>query len=366
MIYTPHRTPKPLNAIVRASLIILMVATCSFARTAHAQIPAAAKSAAQPPADAIHTHLQNAIKLLMSDLPSEQSHGRDLIVNEVTSAPSPSASFMFAYANELNNQIGPALASSNLRVRVNAAIAVARVAEKSAAPQLVPAVLTTLNDQHEAVSLWGLKAARWLIVPAGANSGRLISAVVATGTKHPANADAAYSALQNSNPSGPMIQTVITAIQDLMAARLAKYATGLPGEPIADATGASSLSESAWWKTLNKATKTRSAQLLSDLVAFAAQRLPTATPEIQEQLKVVIQRAGRGLVANAISDNFPDLNARLASVGSITPRTPVPSVTQAAAQVYPEIKKVWADVKAPATVQGGTPLPATTQPAGGT
>ena len=55
------------------------------------------------------------------------------------------------------------MSNQSVAVRLNAAIVVARVGEKTASAALQPAVITLLSDKSDAVKLWGLKAAKFVL-----------------------------------------------------------------------------------------------------------------------------------------------------------------------------------------------------------
>jgi len=185
-----------------------------------------------------------------------------------------------------------------------------------------------IQDPSEAVVLWGIKAARWIIPAqlgqvAAQPDLALVNEIVPAVQKHPkgtiggAIAIDAYDALTLGIPSNPnliksiksaVIKLMIGPVQDLLSFRVGLYVQGVPPEPRAEKIGANFLTTLAAWTVQTNEQKLKTMQLLANLVALAAAQAQQANTADANELIGVIQLTakcmtvvvGPGPVANAL------------------------------------------------------------------
>ena len=101
---------------------------------------------------------------LSSSKPSDIASGRNLLIAEAGRG-GVSPGFLDQYADSINAKMLSLAKNKDARVRLNAAIIVARVAAKAANGRLGPVTQVLVNDSSDAVVLWGLQSAKY-VVPA--------------------------------------------------------------------------------------------------------------------------------------------------------------------------------------------------------
>jgi len=295
---------------------------------------------------------------------------RDAIIGEATSGKvAPGPSFLAAYAGALDAAIVPALANSkSYEVRLNAGIAVARVANAEGGASLSTATIALLNDQSPFVVLWGVKAARPVLagtlkIPT-ANPSPLVDALLAAVKKHGAGpiggaiVTEAYDTLsidyQNPDPkkkpSTTALAKVIGPMQQLLAQRVEQYKTGIPPEALADQKATGFLVFTSVWSLHKQPEKLTSMQQMSDLIGLAAQQFQNASPADKDSLGNLIK-----LVALAMSV-VPE-TAPIAA--TITPATKVTGATPPA-QMLAAVTPIAAALKTVKGFEAINPPPAAT------
>ncbi len=340
-------------------------------------------SAVAGAAPAITAYITPQVTLLTSGAAAAAAGARDKLID--AAGPGATPAFLAAYAGLLNTSLAPALNHASEHVRLNAAIVVARVAERSNNGALSAATLTLLNDKSQNVVLWGVKAARWIIpallrVPPAAAANPLLAAVVKAVATHGHGAIGgpivieAYETLMvdalNANakqrPAAAMITAVIPYMHQLLQQRAAAYQKGIPPEPAADSRGTLFLVDSTVWTLHTPPQRVTSIQAMSDITGLGAQHAATASPTDLADLGYMI-----GLVSKAIAvvpQNQPVL-AQLGPAMKVDARTNAAQVQAAVAAVAPALKAVKefaaltpppavAAVAAPAN-NGGTNQPTT-------
>src|SRR5438045_7902411 len=162
------------------------------------------------------------------------SKARESLVNEAKGA---SPAFMAKYSEVLNAEMLTVLKDvKDIRVKLNAAIVIARISDAAASPKLEKAVLALLDKaQPEALKLWGMRAARPLLPELVKVNGEkpLIEAIIATVKQFPENgplAEDAYDALNPRNAPPKQIPTIVDALLNLVEWRIGIYEKGLPGD----------------------------------------------------------------------------------------------------------------------------------------
>jgi hypothetical protein len=151
--------------------LVFLVALALLSCQGRAQsIPSSWKTAGD--CEQYRAQITAAVKLKLPRLISEDGetakYARNWFVEQVTATQTPSASFMDVYAdvvnNALENLVDPKLNGGkpvSLRVRLNAAIVNAAIAQHTSNARQATATNTFLHDPSEAVVLWGIKAAKF-------------------------------------------------------------------------------------------------------------------------------------------------------------------------------------------------------------
>jgi hypothetical protein len=368
--------------IGRRFVVILVVLLSGFAPVAWAAtLPASVRqsSSAAVITAPINTFLAGQITALTGTNPTAQSAAKDAIIAEALSSGTdkPSGIFLAVYATALDAALKPAVASKDVRVRLNAAVVAGRVAEKANSAGLVPTVLALLKDENQAVALMAVKAAKPLIPPvlnaaasvpapaarAGGAAGAanaagpqipLIQALVAATTKF---ADfgplvqSAYEALQIEQAATNVpranwnfaVPAVVKAIQEIMAARLELYKSGVPDMPQVDPKVGNFLilTQGVW--SAAPAQQVQTIQLLSNLISLAGQRV-ALTPDRtkKEDLIGVIKQAGGYLVVlgGREKPKYPGLDAAAKPVSDLGPASAEQQVTAATSGLFEDLKKI--------------------------
>lgn len=192
----------------------------------------------------------------MSQDPLVQQQARQSIIFECEGHAGLSASPEYGtlYATLLAKALQPAAASPSIRIRLNAAVVADHVAfdvyrEGGSASGLEPLVKKLLKDPDEAVVLWGIKAARYVIASdllSATGPSSLGKAVVQAVKSFPGSGSIVEDAYQSltpqddARPNAPGIPpaaaaTVLPDLNDLMTWRGDQYkAGGSPPSPLAD------------------------------------------------------------------------------------------------------------------------------------
>lgn len=262
----------------------LGLAAQAFAQTAISPSVKSASTISQTDLSAIKQFVQAQTARLTSTDPVQQAAGREALSNATIGEPPASAAFNDAYSQAVNDAMLPLADDASVRVRLNAAIVVSRVASRTATVRLKPAALKFIADKADPVVLWAVKAHGSLIPAqlrmqpkaddpllkglAPALKGHLSSPIILE----------AYEALRlnivqdRKNVTPEMIKAVVPTMQELLALRISEYQNGVPSNPIADTIATTFLVDGDVWRQQTPAQRTRSAQLIVDLLASAAAR----------------------------------------------------------------------------------------------
>ena len=97
-------------------------------------------------------------------VPAAQNDARDALIGAVVGGePSASAQFADAYTQALNDALMPLADDPSMPTRLNMAIVVGRIAERTQSLRLKPVVIKLLGDKCDPVVLWAVKATKALL-----------------------------------------------------------------------------------------------------------------------------------------------------------------------------------------------------------
>lgn len=326
------------------------------------------------------------VKNLMSADPAAAARAREELIDAANPGRvNPTAAFLNAYAGALNTGIATALKHESDLVRLNAAIIVARVAERTdnSAAALQGATITLLNDPSPFVVLWGLKAAR-AVIPAmlrnpAINPGAMFTALVKAAGAHASGvmgspiAIEAYEALTldifdpGRKPTDAELLKVIPIMQQLLQQRVQMYIKTLPPEPLAENRATLFLVNSRVWAQHDAKQKLASVQIMSNLANLGAQHYAAAAPELRVELAPMIANVAAAI---AVVPESAPIQAQLGPAVKINAGTDPQEVMQAVSAIVPALKtvKAFAAIQPPPSIAptgegvaggGGTTQPAT-------
>ncbi len=319
-------------------------------------------------ADKHRPEIAAAVTVEIADLTGDdlakRGKAREALIGEVN-APANlpfSGTFLDTFAQELNKQLLPLTDNTDPRVRLNVAIIVARVAEKVDSTRLFDVTDKLLADKSNAVLMWALKAAHFVLQPllqAGLpqQQKKLIDDIKSHAAE-PLLLPLVYEALSlntsKSNVQGwnKMVQVSLKEILDLVKAREAIYLKQIPPDPAAEKFAVTFLSASNVWREENPQQQLQTVQVLSDLFSLAGNRaLVAPAGQDREQLIFISTRAGEGLAAIALISKNDALFQDLSKTAKIDLNNSN-AATQIAA-VYTKLKAVaaWAALQPPPKIE---------------
>jgi hypothetical protein len=316
------------------------------ARAANLPDPVRGATSAAGVMPQIQAYIEDKTKALSGDDAPAQSAARDDLINPVLpGAPGvPSTAFLAAYSGAITGPLTTLAGSKDPRVRLNAAVITARVAEHSPNTALQPLILKLLNDDSEATRLWALKAAK-AILPAVVTTGgptlkQIVDAVVKIGKETTSGpvVQSVYDALaiEDKTAGAKVLAVAVPALHDVLAARIARYQTETPDEPLSEGVATIYLTTAKVWAAQTEPQKLTTMQRTSDLIGVAAQRAAGATSEQKLELIEMIRRAGKAIqvLALATAANKPAYNSAGQPAASLILTATGEQCLAAAKQVY--------------------------------
>jgi hypothetical protein len=316
----------------------------------------------------IQQFIQGQITALTGEDPAAQKAAREKLAAEC--AQGSSASYLDVYAHEINSAVLQLLDRKPvppLRVRLNLAVLVEAVGRTTQNSAVQPAVIALMNDPAEAVALWGMKAAKHVVIavvqnPVLVKSNAILPAIVSAVKSHPEAgfvAAEAYDALIPEIPgmSPAQIQALLPPlfdpILDVLTFRVSLYQTGIPDNPEAERLVASFF-KAANFAIATPAEQHRIIQQLVNLVVLSGEQAPFASSAQLSQIIEALQFASQDLIV--ISGNSAVTGALL-PLTRIAPGTPGSQVAQRTKGVFGIMQTTYQYLQAPPAV-----IPATTAP----
>jgi hypothetical protein len=356
-----------MNPLGRTALVALVV--LSWCSAAFGQIPNNVKTAPDVSANRqqIDDFVNTNAKKLASDDPKEQSEGRDALIGgatvsgNVAGAQQPSPVYLDTYAQAIDKALAPLAANQDMRVRLNAAITAARVAEKSGNGRLAATAVRFMNDKQPAVALWGVKAGRAMLLSVLTTPGQnpLTPAFSATVQRHALNTivTEVYDALTldlfntqpNKRPPAAAIKAAIPEMLKVFRMRVNGYAAGLPPDPAVDNTPAEWLSFQPVWSQMTPAQQLETVQIISDLLALCGQHAELMSGDERAPLLPIFRRTGKALQVVGDSNNLAPVSAAAKAVQNISAGTEGGDVRKATDGVAAALKAApqFASIKDP-------------------
>lgn len=343
-------------ALVAIALTAMLAASLAPA----AGLPADLVQSLSPSEDAIKQYIAQAMIDLKSPDAAKQQAGRDALINYVAPTPNPpqpSPTFKLIYSQNLNAQLASIAGSQDLRTRLNAAIAAAKVAEKNDNEKLVPTITALLNDQSEAVALWGMKGAKF-VIPRGPEGAKLVSRVVDSAKRFPSSSTVAYQTLAAGDAPTP---DAIDAIHKLMEARSALYSNGVPPDALADTIGMRRLVDSKWWQAQTAAQQTKTSQLLINLAGAASQRVQAnVSNDERESMAAFVRQINRCVAAIAELQTKPALKKKMDDgVRGLVNAASAQQIAQQADAIVAAVREAFPTLTAPPQLPATKPSPTT-------
>lgn len=318
----------------------------------------------------IQQFIQGQLTTLAGEDPVAQKAAREKLIAECPQGAS--ASYLDVYAREMNSAVLQLLNRKPvppLRVRLNLAVLIEAIARTTQSSAVQPVVIALMNDPTEAVALWGMKAAKHVVIaviqnPVLLKSSNILPAIVSAVKSHPAAgfvAAEAYDALipeiPGMNPAQiqALLPPLFGPILDVLSFRVSLYQTGIPDNPEAERLVAS------FFKAANFAiaTPTQQHQIIQELVnlvVLAGDQAPFATPAQLGQIIEALQFTSQDLIV--ISGNSAVTGALL-PLTRIAPGTPGSQVAQRTKSVFGIMQTTYQYLQAPPVVTPASTAPTT-------
>jgi hypothetical protein len=304
--------------------------------------------------------------------PAKRSSARDAFISDAN-APNITTEFLDTYAQELNTQLKPLVdpGQQDVKIRLNAAIVVARVAEKANNPRLAEITEILLNDKSDAVVNWGLKAAKFVlpqVLAAGLPQGKALIKLIRARTNDPVLLPLVYDALSidfQNNRNAPqfakMVAGAVPEVIGVLRERIDLMRKQAPPDPAVDSAGMNFLVATHVWGRQTPQQQLETVQLLSDYLSVAGHRAAMNAGTDKEQLTKAVQNAATALGAIFVINGQSTVPAAINQLRQLDPSNP--NYLQLIEGAYPFLKTIpaWKDLKpAPKTeAANGTSAPTT-------
>ena len=358
-----------MNPLGRTALVALVV--LSFSGATFGQIPNNVKTAPDVSANRqqIDDFVNTNAKKMASEDPKEQGDARDALIGgavvtgNAAAGQGPSPAYLDAYAQSVDKAVTPLAANPDMRVRLNAAIVIARVAEKANNDRLATAAIKFMNDKQPAVALWGVKAARPMLPAVLSIAGGqkpLAPALAQTVQRHALLSSIiseVYEALtlilfnlpSGQRPAPATIKGAIPVMLRVFRMRVDGYTGGLPVDPSVDNIPAEWLSFQPVWSQMTPAQQLETVQAISDLLGLLGQHAEVMSGDERAPLLPVFRRTGKAIQVIGDSNNLPQVSAAAKAVQNISAGTEGGDVRKATDGVAAALKAApqFASIKDP-------------------
>ena len=338
--------------------LVVPVLLLAGAASSFGQIPDAAKKAPNPDTNLIQQQVDAAVKNLTNDDAEKQAAGREALakgaeMNDATGQASPQ--YLDAYAAAVAKALDPLTKHEDMRVRLNAAIANARVAERAGNTRLDAVTVKFVNDKTSAVALWGVKASRAMLPAALGRGGKqpLVEATVGAVQRFMVGpiVNEVYEALSlnvlslNNRVQPAVIKAAIPYMLQVYRMRVDAYGVAVPPDPSIDNTAAEFLSFATVWQQMTPAQRTEAIQAMSDLVSYAGQYAQLMEGEERTGLLTVFKRTGAALQVVGDASKNPALANAARDVQKISSGMDGTEIVQKTDALTAALRQAFASVK---------------------
>jgi len=332
-----------------------------------------------PELPAIRKYIDAQIPVLSGSDRNAVISARESLLSPISGSVSPSAAFVDVYTLEVSDRISKALVSNDSHVKINTAIVIERMTNSTGSTKFATQIATLIGDNSPAVSIWGLRAATPIVLElAGTPNGVFVftnlQSAVTVHSDNAAVVEEAYNALTTVLKNDPqrlaklgakkavVLNAIVDEIQLLLETRLASEMNSpRPGPMLDERGGLRFLLLPNIWKELNDAQKTRSVQLMIELLRTSLTRVmagrdPAATPEVVAlgvEHNELIRRSGGLLAVLADIIKEPGLAKQANEVRRVGPAVADDKFADAITTVSDTLNKLYpkpaATTAAPAT-----------------
>ncbi|MFI5381343.1 MAG: hypothetical protein ACHRHE_18760 [Tepidisphaerales bacterium] len=301
------------HRVLFALVAWLALAGFAGAQPAPADIPQNIKTAAAIDNDAkekIKAFVAAQFKRLVSPDPTAdpQKSARDAreALAQAAKAGSQPASpeYQAVYTDAVASEAKAAFAGAKvLRVKLNIAVAVARVAENAPQTRLEPVIQMFLADGDcVPLQIWGIRASRYImpdLVKIGSGKG-LIDRILAIVKANPCTplTEEAYEAFKpTADPK--VLAAVVDPLLTIAELRIAKLQAGYAEDPYLDYKAFSALAQISTWSPITTGQRVRTMQLMANVMTWASSRADERKGPIRDQLGVLINKSAGALTVMA-------------------------------------------------------------------
>ena len=212
--------------------------------------------------------------------------------------------------------------TKDVRVKLNIAIVLAKVAENAPQSRLEPAISMLLADADSVpFQVWGIRAARYVmpdLVKIG-SAGGLITRIAAIAKANPSGplTEEAYEALKPSTDP-KSIAALVDPLLTLAEVRIAKLQAGYAEDPFCDYKPFYALAQNGVWDKIPTAQRVRTMQLMVNVLAWGSYRADEQKGPMRDQLGVLLNKsAGSLFVMASITAETTTIVADKAPAGSL-------------------------------------------------
>jgi len=288
-----------------------------------------------------------------------------------------------AYSAALSDTLLSQLPSANAPARLNLALVVDSVADRTHSHQLAPAITALLGDQSDAVVLVGVEAAGDIIPDAlsndaaSTNTAALMKALVSAVANHstpPLGGWIAKQAIDDLDPivdqtgqlgslAGNALSLLADTMMDLEQTRIDLYKDAIPESPRADDGSSLLLLENKYYSQLTPKEQTRAIQEASDLIGCIGGRIGSGG--INENIDMVnaLKREASqlGTLAQAAGFSNSSLTQAVSGIQVLNGTSPATAVQSACQAIFPALQSSgpqFASLNPPPTLNAmNTPSP---------
>ncbi len=284
----------------------------------------------------IDTFVTAHMTILTTGTPATRSGAKGELLKEAPgTAGGYSPQYLDAFAASVDQQIVAALKTKpSLEVRLNLAVLAAKLASNTSSFQLVNAAQALLQDDAEAVALWGMRAAKNVLpyVIAVAPNSKLLPMMVDVSLKFPGpvlvegyqglTMDQLNIAIpKNAVQFQVQIKAVVPLVQTLLSKRIEAYAGSAPKEPSAETIGTGFLSSPKVWEFQTAAQKKDTLKVYHDLLSKVASVYTAPSDELLGVTKRIAQAC-----SVTAGDSDAAVKAACVKVGRLNMSDPAPKV----------------------------------------